>query len=147
MFDNACIDGCKKGNWLARSAEELRQTVQPSLSCEQTNIDRDIVSVFEENGPVYRNEATVIASKLHRRVGYTYYNKQFAELMMQEVLMHSGRIKPACNRLCFTFCQRGSVLASLMLTNGRDWIKLIEDITYSTFVQNMKKIVTRMLCP
>eukprot|EP00959_Pyramimonas_sp_CCMP1952_P276004 5769220-Pyramimonas_sp.AAC.1 len=69
----------------------MRETVSPAVHRGQNAVDKDVVFVLDDDGPSHQNKGAVGRSLACRRVGYTYYTRGFADVVMQESLRHHGR--------------------------------------------------------
>ena len=139
LYDNDQIRRRQPKRLLERSADLIRTTVRPGLGGDRTLIDRKIVLAFHSDGPIFLNEDTVAHSLNYRRVGSTYYSREFATLVVQETIVNQGLVKPMIHRLAMIFTQKGSTLSSLLLTDVAGWLKVLEDIMYSPFVADLQR--------
>ena len=139
LYDDDQIRQRPSHSLLERSADVIRSTVKPGLSGERQTIDRVIVMAFHTDGPIYLNEKAVAHSLDYRRVGSTYYSREFATLVIQETIISGGLVKPMVHRLAMIFTQKGSALVSLLLTDVEGWLKVLEDIMYSPFVKDLNR--------
>lgn len=126
-------------NLLKRSAQEIRSTVQPSLAGRIEDVDRHIVLVLGANGPRYCNERATVQQASLRRVGYTYYDASFADMLLQEAMVHHGRIRPIMARVSLDVVRRGSRLRSLLPAHINQWMQLLEDVLGSPYVGRLKQ--------
>ena len=135
LFDNDRLLRAPTGNLLKRSATILRETVSPAVHRGQNAIDKDIVLVLDDDGPSYQKKAAVGQNLACRRVGYTYYTRGFADILLQESLRHHGRVRPAMLRTCARIVKKGSELSSMLPTHVDHWLKLMEDVFNSAHVE------------
>ena len=135
LFDNDRLLRAPTGNLLKRSATILRETVSPAVHRGQNAIDKDIVLVLDDDGPSYQKKAAVGQNLACRRVGYTYYTRGFADILLQESLRHHGRVRPAMLRTCARIVEKGSELSSMLPTHVDHWLKLMEDVFNSAHVE------------
>ena len=136
LFDNDRLLRAPTANLLKRSATILRETVSPPVHRGQNAIDKDIVLVLDEDGPSYQNKAAVGQNLACRRVGYTYYTRGFADILLQESLRHHGRARPAMLRTCNRIMEQGSELGSMLPVDVAHWLKLMEDAFNSAHVES-----------
>ncbi|CAK0831613.1 unnamed protein product [Prorocentrum cordatum] len=135
LFDNDRLLRAPTGNLLKRSATILRETVSPAVHRGQNAIDKDIVLVLDDDGPSHQNKAAVGQNLACRRVGYTYYTRGFADILLQESLRHHGRVRPTMLRTCARVVEQGSELSSMLPTRVDHWLKLMEDAFNSAHVE------------
>jgi len=134
LFDNDRLTRREQADYLRRSADFMRRTIQPPLECSRNLIDRDIVMVLDHDGPRYCNRSAIVQSARHRRIGYTYYSKTFADLLMREAILHHGKGKTMIARICVIMVERGCEVISLLPTHTRQWLGILEDVFRSPFV-------------
>ena len=116
-------------SYLQRSASILRESVSPGVCGAQNEIDRDIRLVLSRDGPQYRhiNRITHAAGAL-RRVRNLHYDKDFAEILRTEVLLHGARVRSLRPRLLLRAAEAGSLIAGLYPSKVARWWPIIEDI-------------------
>ena len=107
----------------------------PELPPDATHIDSEIVFVLTADEPQFCNKASVCRSQQHRRVGYTYYDRSFAQLLIGAAMQEHGRARPIRTRMLTQFVLRGAPLAALLPRNVRGWLDLLEDVMQAPFVQ------------
>ena len=98
LFDHDQIQGCARGNYLARSAELLRTMVVPALSHTVNEIHREIRLVLTGRGPEYWAQSSLQSSSV-RRVRNLYYTREFADLVYQELLLCHAKCKTAAGQV------------------------------------------------
>ncbi|CAK0883072.1 unnamed protein product, partial [Prorocentrum cordatum] len=135
LFDNDRLLRAPLGNLLKRSATTMRETVSPAVHRGQKSVDKDAVLVLDGDGPSHHNKAAVGRSLACRRVGYTYYTRGFADVLMQESLRHHGRVRPTMLRTCARVVEQGSELSGMLPTDVAHWLKLMEDAFNSARVE------------
>ena len=94
LYDDDRISGRTGGFYLARSAQLLRVALGPA-PIGSGGVDRCLVLLLDAGGPRYVRVDEVGTVLSARRVGYTYYTRQFAEVLYREVF-------------CFVFFTSGS---------------------------------------
>lgn len=95
--------------------------------------------VLTANGPEYRNREWVDRDALVRRVGYTYYTQDFAELMYRELLWHDSKVKSVLPRLHMRTAELGNPLAGLFPSHCKNWWPLVEDVFSSPAVLKVQR--------
>ena len=98
LFDHDQIQGCARGNYLARSSELLRTMVAPALSHTVNEIDREIRLVLTGRGPEYWAQSSLQSCNV-RRVRNLYYTHEFADLVYQELLLCHAKCKTAAGQV------------------------------------------------
>ena len=83
---------------LSSSARILRTTVVPAVRGVRRNIDRSLVLCLDKGGLVHRNSASV-SGRLHRCVGYTYYDRDPAQRLLLEAVLAAGRARRILTRM------------------------------------------------
>ena len=138
LFDADRLKRTTEGHFLARSAALMRSSIIPPLSGAANFINPDIVLVLDSSGPEYRNKAALAQSQDCRRVGYTYYTRSFADLVLRESLQHHGRVRTMIPRICACLMACGSEVVSLLPRRVDTWLKLIEDVFNSAYVTGLQ---------
>ena len=92
LHDTDMLQGVRRGNYLRRSAQVLRRTVQPPLPRSKNAIDRSLRLLLRANGPVFVNERTVKQGGEARRLGKLWYTHDFAEKIFQEMLLNHAKV-------------------------------------------------------
>ena len=95
LYDQDQTLGVATGQYLARSAEILRSTVQPGLPKTINEVDREIRLVLTGTGPEFWMLSSLSRSNAIRRVRNLYYTKDFADLVFREMLLCHGKCKAA----------------------------------------------------
>jgi len=90
--------------------------------------------VLTAKGPEYRNREGVERDALVRRVGYTYYTQDFAELVYRELLWHDSKVVAFIPRLHLITAELGNPLAGLFPSHCKNWWPLVEDVFSSPAV-------------
>ena len=80
------------GEYLARSAALMRQTIKPPLSPSCNHIDRFVRLVLTEHGPQYWNHSVILQAGRVRRVRNIHYMCGFAEILYRECLLHNAMV-------------------------------------------------------
>jgi hypothetical protein len=127
------------GRFLARAAQELRRTVLPALSPRLLDLDRALVLVLTAEGPRYSSAEAVARSSGLRRVGYTYYDQSFANVLLQEILMTHGRLRTMLPRLTARLLSSGAALAELLPRHTSHWSGLVEDVMSTAYVSSLRR--------
>ena len=81
--------------YLRATARVMSSTIAPALSVTKNHIDKDIRLLYSSSGPKYVNYEALKEEIVARRVRNVYYDKSFAEALLQEVLMQriqAGRV-------------------------------------------------------
>lgn len=138
LFDDSQIRGGQRGNLVRQSAELMRECVIPAISGARGNIDRQVVLLLDDSGPRYINASSAIDMPV-RRVGNTYLTREFADLVLQEALVHHGRIRTMVPALCRRLSDRGGWQLSLLPLNVVQWLGLVEDVLRSPTVQKLRR--------
>ena len=92
LHDTDTLQGVRRGNYLRRSAQVLRRTVQPPLPRSKNAIDRSLRLLLRADGPVFVNERTVKQGGEARRLGKLWYTHDFAEKIFQEMLLNHAKV-------------------------------------------------------
>ena len=74
--------------YLQESARLMAATVVPPPCTSRNYVDKTIRLLFKSSGPEYINVSELGKTVVARRVRNIYYDKSFAEMLFQEVLMH-----------------------------------------------------------
>ena len=93
LHDSDMIAGTRHGKYLQRSAQVLREQVQPPLPSSVNWIDKSIRLVLDSTGPRYVNVTVLGHSLVARRVGNIYYTRPFAEQLFQEIVLHHAKAR------------------------------------------------------
>ena len=92
LYDDAASSQCAATSLLQHSAETLRATVNPPLESNMNHIDKHIRLIFDYSGPRYVNAAAIGTSLDVRRVRNVYYTREFADLLLQEMIMSHAQV-------------------------------------------------------
>ncbi len=141
LYDRDTLLQVNGTNYLCRSAETLRSSIRPALSSTDHRIDRKIVFFIGKDGPEYINVTAARESSGIRRLGYTYFGKDFAEDFLHEVAISFGRVKPARARLIRQYARCGNQLFLLLPTNVRTWLEILEDIMRSPCAHRQTEVL------
>ena len=95
LYDQDQTLGAVTGQYLARSAEILKSTVQPGLPTTINEVDREIRLVLTGAGPEFWMVSSLSRTNSVRRVRNLYYTKDFADLVFREMLLCHGKCKTA----------------------------------------------------
>ncbi|CAK0802818.1 unnamed protein product [Prorocentrum cordatum] len=92
LFDDNMLSKHQPKNLLQRSADLMRRSVSPPLRC--LGVDKQIRLLLDHDGPRFVNfEVLARDGALQaRRVGNTYYTKEFAELVFRESILHEDPV-------------------------------------------------------
>lgn len=131
MWDNNQLLSQPHGDYLAQSARVMAQSIVPALDSRHNLIDRDIRLLLTDKGPVFVNLRTVDESNTYRRVGNTYYTREFAEIIKSEALVNKARARTILPRLAMRFMEAGSTLASLVPSWQETIWCILEDVFMS----------------
>ena len=91
IHDSDMIQGGKRGNYLQRSAQLLRQQVKPSLSPTNNKVDSFVRLLLDSSGPRFVHHTALQSHIPARRVGNLWYTQSFAERLYQEILLHHSK--------------------------------------------------------
>ncbi|CAE7650574.1 unnamed protein product [Symbiodinium sp. CCMP2592] len=122
-------------HYLQESARLMAATVVPPPCTSRNYVDKTIRLLFKSSGPEYINVSELGKTVVARRVRNIYYDKSFAEMLFQEVLMHHVQVRATWPRLHLRAHEAGNQLSSLYPTHTRHWWPLLEDVAYSAAVQ------------
>ena len=139
LWDNDQLTGRDNTRYLERSAVLLADTIGPGFDSRQNSVDKRIRLVLTGSGPVYFSCKHVDDSTDCRRVGNVYYNREFAEVLKAEVLVHNCKIRSLLPRLAMIATGKGSELSSLFPTKQETWWGLVEDVFTSHAVKCLAK--------
>lgn len=137
LFDEDQINRIRCTSYIARAAALLRSTVWPALSCRQADVDRSLILVLTERGPEYRNGCVVHHESVLRRVGYTYYDRSFCTMVVQEFLLQHGRVRSTIPRVILRMRLQGGELTTLIPCNVSTWLKILEDVFHNAWVRSV----------
>jgi len=93
LHDEDKLTSSTSGEYLARSAALMRQTIKPPLSSSCNHIDRFIRLVLTEHGPQYWNHNVILQAGRLRRVRNIHYTCGFAEVLFRECLLHNTKVR------------------------------------------------------
>ena len=96
LYDDAASTQSEHSSLLRQSAEIIRETVLPPLSCTINHIDREIRLVYDESGPMYVNLACIGSTVHARRVRNMYYTHSFADVLVREMVLSHAQAFLAC---------------------------------------------------
>ncbi|CAK0885113.1 unnamed protein product [Prorocentrum cordatum] len=138
LFDDDMLSKHQPKNLLQRSADLMRRSVSPPLRC--LGVDKQIRLLLDHDGPRFVNfEVLARDGALQaRRVGNTYYTKEFAELVFRESILHEGRVRPMRARIVTRFKEAGSCVTHLLPGKVVQWLSLMEDVFSSPFVEELR---------
>ena len=146
MHDQDAITGCSAGKYLRRSAAWMRSTIQPALRDSDNAIDRRVVLCMTGRGPEFHNSTAVSEGNTSRRVGYTYYDRDFALVYLREALSQHGRVKSVRTRLLSHFMHAGCPAVLLLPTSVPLLLELLEDIVISPLVSSIRTRLIQRCC-
>ena len=78
-------------DYLRVSSEIMASTILPALPSSNNYIDKNIRVLFRATGPEYINEAALRDNAQARRVRNVYYDRSFADALLQDVLMQNAQ--------------------------------------------------------
>lgn len=81
----------RKGSYLRRSAQVLRNSIRPKLSPHSNCIDRSIRLLLDASGPKFVHVDALVVQQA-RQVGRLWYTHAFAERIFQEMLLQHGKV-------------------------------------------------------
>ena len=87
----AAMQETPRNSYLQDSAKIIRNSVHPPLSDRQNNIDKELRLVLRSSGPAYINAACIDTDCQLRRVRNIYYDHSFADMLLQEIILHHGQ--------------------------------------------------------
>ena len=93
--------------------------------------------LFTAAGPMYCNESALGVTVLARRVRNIYYDRSFAEILYQELVLHHANVKSIWGRLHLRCVEAGNELGNLFPTHTRHWWPIVEDIFMSSAIQSL----------
>ena len=88
----------RKGSYLQRSAQALRNSIRPKLSPHINAIDRSIRLLLDASGPKFVHVDSLVMQQA-RQVGRLWYTHAFAERIFQEMLLQHGKA-PMDKQVC-----------------------------------------------
>ena len=97
LFTHDHLTGRVTGDYLSRSAAQLRTTAQPSPSASVNHVDNHLRLTLSGDGPMFLAEDSVRRSPPHRRVGNLYYDRDFAQCFARHLLLTGRRLQSALN--------------------------------------------------
>ena len=100
LYDFAASQQVEQKVYLQESSGILRSSVHPALSCTINHIDKHIRLVLKATGPVYVNLQSIGYTETVRRVRNIYYDRTFADLAMQEMIMQRAQESRAAAKHC-----------------------------------------------
>ena len=112
LHDADCAQRSRDANFLFRSALILQTQVCPPLTSKRNSIDKSIRLVFTGAGPAYANADSIGKSLLVRRVLNIYYDKDFAEILYREIVLHHSNA-PWLTYIALVCCLRFSFLETV----------------------------------
>ena len=133
LHDSRQFAGQSCATPIQESAVFLAETLGASLPHKATHIDRRIVLLLTSQGPRYI-AVSLVANLTLRRVGYTYYDCSFADLLSRESAWCHGRVRTLMSRVCLHWTTQGSRCVSLIPQTVETWLRLLEDIWGSLFL-------------
>ena len=86
---------------------------------------------------MYCNESALGVTVLARRVRNIYYDRSFAEILYQELVLHHANVKSIWGRLHLRCVEAGNELGNLFPTHTRHWWPIVEDIFMSSAIQSL----------
>ena len=126
LYDNDTMHSKLARDYLRRSAKIVNVT-KPAGIC----IDRDIVLVLDPQGPRYVGRDALQPARPLRRVGYTYYNRAFANALVSNAMYVDGRISQLRDLFIRECRNYNGEVWSLIPRNLLTWEKLCEDVFFS----------------
>ena len=137
LHDADCARRNMQFSYLQRSAAYLRQHVDPPLPAKRNAVDRYVRLLFTAAGPMYCNESALGVTVLARRVRNIYYDRSFAEILYQELVLHHANVKSIWGRLHLRCVEAGNELGNLLPTHTRHWWPIIEDVFMCKAIQTL----------
>ncbi len=111
--------------------------MQPPLTSHLTQIDKYVALLLTKVGPRLVNKNDLYDKSLYRRVGHTYYDREFAETFIREALINNGRMRPVRARFLTLCVEAHNEMACMLPRNVRGWLDLLEDVLQSPTVDGL----------
>ena len=73
-----------------------------------------------------------------RRVGYTYYDVSFADLLSRESAWCRGRVRTMISRIILHMTMAGSTCVSLLPQHVASWLRIMEDVWSSRHLKTCR---------
>ncbi len=120
--------GASARDYVRASAEYIRANVCPPLGSHLTHIDKYMALLLTKDGPALVNKSSLYEKALYRRAGHTYYDMEFAEAFLREVLINHGRMRTVRARFLTVCTEAKNQLACMLPRSVRGWLDLLEDV-------------------
>jgi hypothetical protein len=130
MFEDDALKGVSKSNYLEASATAVRNLYPAKYLASHAEqlVDRDLILVLRGGGPSYMFAGAEDGLVALRRVGYTYYDKDFADKLVRCAISGHGQINVVRNRLVQEAAAGENYLWKLFPQRMDTWAALLEDV-------------------
>jgi hypothetical protein len=140
LWDNDTVcHGSPSGSYLQRSADLMRSSVQPPLdkSVMGKRADEVMRLLLDVTGPRYVNVESLTDEPFYRRVGNLYYTYDFAHMVFGQAILAASSIHDTVCRVAAKINETGNELASMVPVDKVWWEKMLEDLFFCPFTNDL----------
>ena len=133
LFDDDALRSVLRTDYLRHSADFLRALcpVWQRVRKHDTDIDRFLCLCLDRTGPRLQWRSRDEPLKGVRRVGYTYYTREFADQLVMYALTEHGSFEGIRHRMVQAAIVNSNRLWHMLPRHAEGWCGLLEDVFHS----------------
>ena len=125
-----CIGRRHQADYLRRSAALIRSSVG-ALPCTHRLHDDEFRLLLSGSSPCLKGKEAGTGTLPVRRVGNTYYDKEFADIVLRYLLQSGRRLTTSLNRFQCDIQLRGCVLGHVLPEHAKTMWPKVDDVLHS----------------